>query len=108
MERCLPGIVVFVFLIFSLKSGFSQQCNLDLSYTYSGCGACVVIGPGAWPGATAPYSYMWNTGISTQCNNGLPPGSYFVTVTSSTGCWDTITVNITSLPSLHVTMTPFG
>ncbi len=37
-------------------------------------------------GGTAPYSYLWNTGISTQVIGGLNAGSYSVIITDINGC----------------------
>ncbi|NUO02273.1 MAG: T9SS type A sorting domain-containing protein, partial [Saprospiraceae bacterium] len=37
-------------------------------------------------GGTAPYSYMWSNGATTQNLNGLSPGTYTVIVTDSHGC----------------------
>ena len=34
-------------------------------------------------GGTPPYSYIWNTGATTQTITGLLPGTYIVTVTDS-------------------------
>jgi hypothetical protein len=37
-------------------------------------------------GGTAPYTFSWNTGESTQTISGLTPGSYTVTATDAAGC----------------------
>ncbi len=37
-------------------------------------------------GGTAPYTYAWSTGGTTQTITGLVPGTYSVTVTSANGC----------------------
>jgi gliding motility-associated-like protein len=37
-------------------------------------------------GGTAPYSYSWNNGESTQTITGLASGNYFVTVTDANHC----------------------
>jgi gliding motility-associated-like protein len=39
-------------------------------------------------GGTAPYSYSWSNGQSTQVDTLLPAGSYVVTVTDFNGCVD--------------------
>jgi gliding motility-associated-like protein len=46
---------------------------------------------------TPPYQYSWNTSPiqTTQTAVGLPPGTYIVTVTDSTGCVGTATVTLT-------------
>jgi hypothetical protein len=37
-------------------------------------------------GGTAPYSWLWNTGATTDAISGLEPGTYTVTTTDSNGC----------------------
>lgn len=37
-------------------------------------------------GGTAPYSFLWNTGETTQSITGLAPGIYTVVVTDDVGC----------------------
>lgn len=37
-------------------------------------------------GGGEPFSYLWNTGDTTQNISDLPPGTYSVTVTDSKGC----------------------
>ncbi len=45
-------------------------------------------------GGTAPYSFLWNTGASTQNLSLLPTGNYSVDVTDANGCTKTVS-NIT-------------
>ncbi|MGD1844277.1 MAG: T9SS type A sorting domain-containing protein, partial [Salibacteraceae bacterium] len=42
-------------------------------------------------GGTAPYTYNWSNGDTTQVLNNLAGGSYTVTVTDANGCSDTLT-----------------
>jgi gliding motility-associated-like protein len=37
-------------------------------------------------GGTAPYTYRWNNGATTQTISNLPPGNYIAIVTDATGC----------------------
>ena len=46
-------------------------------------------------GGSAPYTYSWSNGATTQNLTALPSGSYTVTVTDANGCTATATVIIT-------------
>ncbi|MBI5914645.1 MAG: hypothetical protein HY842_04655 [Bacteroidetes bacterium] len=37
-------------------------------------------------GGTGPFSFLWNTGATTQSLTGLLPGDYIVTITDGLGC----------------------
>ncbi len=45
-------------------------------------------------GGTAPYSYNWQNGDTTQTSSGLAFGTYTVTITDAHGCDTTISVSI--------------
>ena len=46
-------------------------------------------------GGTAPYSYNWGGGITTQNRNGLSAGTYTATITDNNGCSTTASASIT-------------
>ncbi|HWB65048.1 MAG TPA: gliding motility-associated C-terminal domain-containing protein [Chitinophagales bacterium] len=46
-------------------------------------------------GGTAPYTYLWNNGVSTQNNNNLAAGNYLVIASDSHNCTVTATGSIT-------------
>lgn len=51
-------------------------------------------------GGTPPYSYLWNTGATTQSITNLGPGSYTVTLTDSNGCSVSATGFVTAPPPI--------
>ena len=53
-------------------------------------------------GGTAPYTYLWNTGATTQAITNVTPGNYTVTVTDATqnACVVTQTVTVTQNPQV--------
>jgi len=59
-------------------------------------------------GGVGPFTYEWNDAITTQNRTGLTAGAYSVTVTSSSGCTATKTINITQPTLLTATLTPIA
>lgn len=61
-------------------------------------------------GGVGPYTYVWQPGgQTTQTVNGLPPGSYTVTVTDATGCavaLDTVVVPVGLPPTAQFALSP--
>lgn len=45
-------------------------------------------------GGTAPFSYTWNTGATTQSITGLPSNYYYLEITDANGCWNYAYVHV--------------
>jgi len=58
-------------------------------------------------GATPPYSYLWNTGSTTNSTSNLVAGNYSVVVTDAQGCVDSISAQITQPPVLQTQFAAF-
>jgi len=55
---------------------------------------------------TAPYTYLWNNGQTTQSASNLCAGSFNVIVTDANGCSVNGTTTITAPPALTATVSP--
>ncbi|HEX5002977.1 MAG TPA: gliding motility-associated C-terminal domain-containing protein, partial [Bacteroidia bacterium] len=53
-------------------------------------------------GGTAPYSYNWNTGASTNNIGNAAPGAYTVTVTDANGCSDILNLNVGNQSTISI------
>jgi hypothetical protein len=71
-----------------------QASATDISIT---CGQSATVSATV-TGGTAPYSYLWSTGDTTQSVSNVSPGRYFVFVTDSRGC-GTIAIAKVSTPA---------
>jgi len=72
---------------FSLST---SKTNETYFQTNDGTASATVLG-------TAPYTYDWSNGASTQNINNLTPNTYSVTVTDAVGCGDTKPVTIQAI-----------
>lgn len=73
--------------IFTIVLGQPDLINITpvnvTPVTDAGNDGAIFINP---HGGTAPYTYQWSNGATTQNLEDLPEGSYFVTVTDTNGC----------------------
>ncbi|MCX7954831.1 MAG: PKD domain-containing protein [Bacteroidales bacterium] len=57
-------------------------------------------------GGSPPYTFLWNTGATSEDLDSLPAGIYLVTVTDSHGCTTFNGVEITQPSKLNVSINP--
>lgn len=73
----------------------TTNLNLSLSPTNPPCYGIANGSIGAnLTGGALPYTYLWSNGAKTQNINGLPPGTYTVTITENGGCTATQTAQL--------------
>ncbi len=85
----------------------SPPITLTANVTQPSCGLCngsVTVTPS---GGTGTYTYLWNTGGTTNTENGICAGLYQVTVTDSLGCSQTFSIPISNpgAPNPNVAIT---
>lgn len=59
-------------------------------------------------GGTTPYSFLWNTGATTEDLSSVPAGDYEVVVTDSNGCIITDSISLTEPPEFTATIASFS
>ena len=57
-------------------------------------------------GGTAPYTYNWSNGATTDTIGNLTAGIYEVTVTDANGCQSTTTATVNDGANINITLTP--
>ena len=80
-----------------LVASISNQVNT----TCSGSNGSATVNAS---GGTAPYTYSWSNGPTTQQNTGLAPGLYTATVTDGNGCIASVQVQIASSSTMTLNM----
>ncbi|AOC93253.1 hypothetical protein BB050_00097 [Flavobacterium anhuiense] len=83
-----------------------QKLNNTLSadYTLCGDGNDWTITPSAI-GGTKPYTYLWNTGATTEVLKNAVPGTYSLTVTDFNGCTINKSISFIAPPHLDASET---
>ncbi len=54
--------------------------------------------------ANPPYTYLWNTGATTQDINNILAGTYTLTATNSVGCTTSISVLLSQPPPINISL----
>lgn len=116
IDNLCPGVYVVTYTTFLgtysytfvIGSGSTDPCAgfyTSITTTYSSdsvtCDGSAVVQVG---GGTAPYSYSWNTGNTTQNITNLCPGIYYCAVVDANGCNSTVTCFIDAYSTSNDTM----
>ncbi|MBK9353831.1 MAG: SprB repeat-containing protein [Bacteroidetes bacterium] len=83
----------------------SAQISIDPTVVNATCGNSNGSITLSINGGTAPYSYNWGGGITTQNRINLPAGAYAVTVTDANGCTGSANISVSNIGGPTVTFT---
>lgn len=88
----------------TVQIGGGNNCGVEIFIDSTAAGG---LGLFAYANGVAPYTYLWNTGETTQAVQ-LDPNmvEYCVTVTDANGCTVTDCINIFPPPNCSVSITP--
>ncbi len=81
--------------------------DFEINVTGAGistCGAVDGVATANIVSGFGPFTFLWNTGETTQSISGLIGGTYSVTVTNGQNCIETGSVFITTPPNVFVTI----
>lgn len=69
----------------------------------SACGANDGIATVNYTGGISPYTYLWNSGQTSQTITNLNGGNYFVAIMDVNGCMDTLSTTVSGFVSPNIT-----
>ena len=82
----LKNLFYFMIVFFGINTQLQAQCQLNVTI-FPDTSSCPVNALYAFASNGAqPFTYAWSNGASTNFVQGIQPGVYSVTVTSSQGC----------------------
>ena len=84
------------------SSVFVDQADLTATFdTVAACNNALNASLTAIPNGTAPYTYLWSTGETTQTINNLNSSTlYSVTITDFNGCVVAVSYTHLTLPTI--------
>ena len=80
---------------------FSISLKIGKLRCFGDCDAAIDALP---DGGTAPITYKWNTGVTTQSIVGIPSGTYSVTATDANGCTSSATGTVANPPQINISV----
>ena len=105
MSNRLHFLFALLFLL-GMSVPVYAQLSVTLDATNPACGGFSTGSITANPsGGMPPYTYLWNTGATTQTITGLPVGTYSVTVTDAASQTATASTTLTAPPPLTLSFT---
>jgi hypothetical protein len=84
----------------AFAAGFSATASVTNVSCNGGSNGAINVTP---IGGISPYTYLWNTGATTQSLSALSPNTYTVTITDQNGCTFTLTPTVTQPTALTLT-----
>ncbi|MDB5272579.1 MAG: large protein [Chitinophagaceae bacterium] len=93
------------FQIFNFTISEPAPIAITSSITDASCngGNNGVITLSSVSGGTGPYTFLWNTGATTQNVNGLSAGAYSVTITDANSCLQVFNFNVNQPTPIVIT-----
>ncbi len=94
------GCAIYRFV--NVPAAFTTTLRIGELVCFGDCDAAIDALP---QGGTAPFTYRWNTGATTQSIVGIPSGTYSVTMTDANGCTSSATGTVANPPLTTLTTT---